>query len=128
MHAAAGRALIEPHQLFALFEAPERRGERADIHGLRGHIEEMRQQSSDFAIEYADELRTLRYAKAKQLFRRQAERMFLVYRCDVIEPVEIRNCLQIGLVFDELLGAAVEKTDVRIDALDYLTVELQNEA
>jgi hypothetical protein len=27
-----------------------------------------------------------------------------------------------------LLGAAVEKTDVRIDALDYLTVELQNEA
>jgi hypothetical protein len=46
----------------------------------------------------------------------------------VIEPVEIRNCLQIGLVLDELLGAAVEKTDVRIDALDYLTVEVQNEA
>jgi hypothetical protein len=54
--------------------------------------------------------------------------MFLVHRRDVIEPVEIRNCLQIGLVLDELLGAAVEKTDVRIDVLDYLTVELQNEA
>ena len=32
MHAAAGGALIEHHQLLALFEAPERRGERADIH------------------------------------------------------------------------------------------------
>ena len=59
MHAAAGCTLIKSHELFALFEAPERRSERADVHGLRGHIEEMRQQSSDFAIEHADELRAL---------------------------------------------------------------------
>jgi hypothetical protein len=28
-------------------------------------------------------------------------------------------------VFDQLLGAAVKKADVRIDALDHLTVEFQ---
>jgi hypothetical protein len=31
-------------------------------------------------------------------------------------------------VLDQLLGPAVQKADVRIDALDDLTVELQHEA
>ena len=36
-------ALVEHHQLFALLEAPQRWSQRADIHGLRGDVEQMRQ-------------------------------------------------------------------------------------
>src|SRR5438128_6006878 len=36
--------------------------------------------------------------------------------------------LQVGLVLDQLLGPAVQKTDMRVDALDDLTVEIQYEA
>ena len=43
VHAAARGALVEHHQLLALLEAPQRRGERADVHRLRRHVEEMRQ-------------------------------------------------------------------------------------
>ena len=43
MHAGAGCALIEDHQLLAFREAPERRRQCADIHGLRGDVEQMRQ-------------------------------------------------------------------------------------
>src|SRR5262249_9880881 len=39
MHAAAGGALIEDHQLLALLEAPQGRRERADVHRLRGDVE-----------------------------------------------------------------------------------------
>ena len=53
--------------------------------------------------------------------------MLLVHRRDVVEPVEIGVGLQVGLVLDQLLGAAVEQPDVRIDALDNLAVELQHE-
>ena len=35
-------ALVESHELVALFKAPERRRERANIHGLRSHIEKVR--------------------------------------------------------------------------------------
>ncbi len=49
-------ALVEHHQLLALLEAPERRRERADIHGLGGDVEEMREQAADLGIEHADEL------------------------------------------------------------------------
>ena len=128
MHARARRALVEHHQLLALLEAPQRRGERADVHRLRGDVEEMRQQPADLAIEHADELRALRDAEAEQLFGRQAEGVLLVHRRDIVEPVEIRDRLQIGLVLDQLLGAAMEQPDMRVDALDHLAVELQHQA
>ncbi len=128
MHARAGRALIEAHQLLALLETPQRRGERADIHRLRRDIEQMRQQPADLAIEHADELRAPRHLEAEQLFRREAERMLLIDRRDIIEPVEIRDRLQIGLVLDQLFGAAMQKPDMRIDALDHFAVELEHQA
>ena len=54
--------------------------------------------------------------------------MLLVHRRDVVEPVEIRDRLQVGLVLDQLFGAAMEKADMRVDALDDFAVKLQHEA
>src|SRR5712672_3079356 len=87
----------------------------------------MREQAPDLAIEDADELPAPGHRDAEQLLGCQTERVFLVHRRDIIEPVEIGQRLQIGLVLDQLLGPAVQKTDMRVDALDDLTVELQYE-
>ena len=128
VHARAGGALVEHHQLLALLEAPQRRGERADVHRLRGDVEDVRQEPPDLAVEHADQLRAARHLEPEQLLHREAERMLLVHRRDVIEPVEIRDRLQIGLLLDQLLGAAMQQPDMRIDALDHLAVQLQHEA
>src|SRR5262249_51722891 len=112
----------------ALLEAPERRRERAHVHRLRRHIEEMREQAADLAIENADELAALGHRDAEQFLGCQTERVFLIHRRDVIEPVEVGQRLQVGLVLDQLLGPAVQKADMGVDALDELTVELQDEA
>ena len=64
----------------------------------------------------------------EQLFRREAEGVLLVHRRDIVEPVEIGDRLQIGLVLDQLLGAAMQEPDMRIDALDHLAVELEHQA
>src|SRR5262249_14892508 len=53
--------------------------------------------------------------------------MLLAERRYIIEPVEIRHRLQIGLVFDQLFRAAMQKPDMRIDALDHLAVELEHQ-
>ena len=50
VHARARGAFVEHHQLLTLFEAPKRRRQRANIHGLSGDIEEMRQESANLAI------------------------------------------------------------------------------
>jgi hypothetical protein len=128
MHAAARRALIERHQLFAFLKTPQRRGQRAHVHRLRGDIEKMRQQAADFTVERADELGALRYREAEQPFRGQAEGVLLVHWRDVIEPVEVWDRLQIGFGFDQFLRAAMQEPDMRIDALDHLAVKLKDQA
>ena len=44
------------------------------------------------------------------------------------EPVEIGRVLGVGPGLDQLLGAAVQQADMRIDPLDQLTVQLEYEA
>ena len=128
VHARAGGALIEHHQLLALVEAPQRRRQRADVHGLRGDVQQMREMAADLGEQHADELGAARHLDAEQALGREAEGVLLVHGRDVVEPVEVADGLQIRLVLDQLLGAAMQKTDVRIDALDHLTVELEHEA
>src|SRR5205085_11715473 len=127
MHARARGALIEDHELFALFEAPQRRGQCADIHGLSRNIEEMRQKSSDLAVKHTDQLTAFGHFDAEEPLGRQRKGMLLIHRRDIIEPIEVWHRLQVSLVLDELLGAAMEEPDMRIDAGHYLAVEAQHE-
>src|SRR4029077_3307622 len=53
--------------------------------------------------------------------------MLLIHRRDIIEPVEVRHRLQIGLRLDQLFGSAMEQADMRIHALHHLTVELEHQ-
>jgi hypothetical protein len=85
------------------------------------------QQASDLTEEHADELGALRDGQTQQLLGRQAEGMLLVHRRDVVEPVEIRDRLQVGLMLDQLLGAPMQEPDMRIDTLDDFTVKLKHQ-
>src|SRR5215469_17946479 len=52
--------------------------------------------------------------------------MLLAHRRYIVEPVEVRDCLQIGLVLDELFGATVQQADMRVGPLDDLTVHFED--
>src|SRR5262245_10497077 len=126
MHAAARRALVKHHQLLALLKAPQRWGERAHVHGLGGHVEQVRKKPPDLRVEHADELRSLGHLQLEEFLAGKAERMLLVHRRHIIEAIEIADGLQIGLVLNQLLSTAVKQTDVWIDAVHDLAVELQH--
>src|SRR5690606_17955121 len=128
MHARTGSPLVEDHELLALLEAPERRSKRADVHRLRGDVQEMVQNAADFAIEHADELPPDGHVNAQKPLHSKRKGMLLVHRRDIVEPVEIGNGLQIGLVLDQLFRTAVEEPDMRVDALDHLAVKFEHEA
>ncbi len=103
------------------------RRQGADIQGLRRHIEEMREQPSDLAIEHADKLAAHRHLQVQESLDRQAKGMLLVHRRHIIEPIEVGKGLKIGLVFDQFFGAAVQKTYVGIDPLNHFAIEFENE-
>ena len=87
----------------------------------------MRQQPADLAIEHADELGAARDRNAEQALDRQRVGVLLVHRRDIVEPIEIGHVLQIGARLHQLLGAAMQQADMRIDALDHFAVELQHQ-
>lgn len=68
----------------------------------------MRQKPADFAKKNTDELSTLWNGDFEQSFGSEAERMLLVHRRDIVEPVEIGQRLQIVLVLYEFFGAAMQ--------------------
>jgi hypothetical protein len=89
---AAG-PLVELHQLLALLEAPQRRRERADVHGLVVTF------SRWFRMRPIS-LNRVRISWPRSgtvmpsSFSMARQGMFLVHRRDVIEAVEIRHRLQ----------------------------------
>ena len=72
--------------------------------------------------------RAQRHFEAEQLLDREHVAVLHAHRRAIIEPVEIGQSLEVGLVLAELLGAAVEQADMRIDPLDDLAVELEHQA
>ena len=128
MQTCTAGALIKNHELFAFLKAPERRRQGANVHGLSGHVQKVVQNAADFRIEHSDQAGTAWHLGAGQSFDRQTPSMFLVHRRDIVQPVEIRQVLQVGPAFHQLFRTAVKQPDVRIATLDDFTVKFQHKA
>ena len=128
VQARAASPLIEAHQLLALFKTPQERGHRAHVDGKGGQVQKVVQNAADLAIENTDILRAARNLDADGALDGQRPGMLLVHRRDIVQPVEIGQRLKIGLVLDQLLGAAMQQPDMRVRTLDHLAVHLQNKA
>src|SRR5690606_30510862 len=90
-------------------------------------VHQMRQDAADFSVKHTDELATPRHFDAQHALNGQSIGMLLVHRCHIVEAIEIGQRLKIGLVLDQLFGAAVKQANMRINALDELAVEFQNQ-
>ena len=52
--------------------------------------------------------------------------MLLIHGSDIIEPIKIGERLQIGSLFNQLLGTSVKKANMGIHALHDLPIELKH--
>ena len=102
---------------------------RADIERVGGDVEQMVEDAGDLGEQRADPLRRAAAPRCPAASRSpSAKACSCAHRRDVIEPVEIRHRLHVGLVLDQLLGAAMQQADMRVGALDHLAVHLQDQA
>jgi len=88
----------------------------------------MAEQAADLRIEHPDQLAAQRHLDTQKPFDREGEGVLLIHRRDVVETIEIRNGLKVGLVLDQLLGATMQQPDMRVDARHEFSVELKNQA
>src|SRR5690349_1546396 len=125
MHAAARHALVERQHGFARFHAPQSRRHRAHVERLERRVEDVIHQPAKLAEQHADVLTALGHFETQEFFDSEREGVFLIHRGDIVETIEIRHCLKIRLMLDQFFGAAMQEADMRIDASDYLPVEIE---
>ena len=87
----------------------------------------MVQNTAHFRVQHTDQLTTVRYIDAQQTLDGEAEGVFLVHRRHIVETIQIRDVLKIGARFHQLFGAAVQQTDMRIDASYQLAIQFQHQ-
>lgn len=118
---------VTDHQLLALLEAPQERRQRTNIHGVGQDSHQVVEDAGQFAEERSNPLGTIGNVDVEELLDGEGEALLVGHHGDVIQPVEIRESLEIGLVLDQLLGSAVKQTDVRVCADNFLSIEFKNQ-
>ncbi len=127
MHPRAGHRLVDVEQVLALAERVEERRHPADVERVRADPQQVVEDARDLVEHHADVLRAHRHLDAEQPLDREAVGVLVAHHRHVVEPVHVRQRLQVRPVLGELLGRAVQQPDVRIGALDHLAVELEHE-
>ena len=64
----------------------------------------------------------------QQFLNRQAIGLLVAHHGNVVQPIHIRQRLQIGFGFSQLFCATVQQADMRVGANDGFAFQLQNHA
>ena len=127
MHPRARHRLVHVEQVLALAEAVEERGHAADVERVGAEPQQVVQDPRDLVEHHADVLRALGHFDPEQPLDRKAVGVLVAHHRHVVEPVHVRQRLQVRLVLGQLFGRAVQKADVRVRARDDFAVELEHE-
>lgn len=95
---------------------------------MTAQIEHVVRNTRQLGEERPQILRAQRHFEVEQLLDREHIAMLHAHRRAIVEAIEVGQRLRIGLVFDQLLGAAMQQADMRIDAFDDFAVQLHDEA
>lgn len=69
-----------------------------------------------------------RHFQAQHLFDGHHVRVFIAHHRHIVETIHVRHGLQVGLLFGQLFGGAVQQADMRVGALDDFAIHLQHQA
>jgi len=127
MHARARDRLVDVHQLLALLETQQEHRHGADVQAVSPEPHEVIQDARDLIEHDADVLRAFRRLDAEQALDREYIGVLVAHHGHVVEPVHVADRLVEGLRLRQLLGAAMQQTDVWIGLLDHLAVHLQHQ-
>lgn len=94
---------------------------------MRGDGHDVVLDTGDLSEQGPDVLGSLGNLDVQELLHGEREALLVGHHGDVIETVKVRQRLQVRPVLDQLLGAAVQQSDVGVGTHDLLAVELQNQ-
>ena len=126
VHTRAGNGFVQVHQLFAVAEGVKDGGHRADVECVRTDAHQVIEDTRYFGEHDTDVLGADRHINTGKFFYCQAIRLLVDHHGNVVQPIHIRQGLQIGFGFRQFFGASVQEADMRVGTDDLFAVQLQN--
>ncbi len=126
-HPLAGQGGQHLDDLVALDEAPQDRGQAAEVEGEPAHEQGVAGDPVELAGEDPDVLGPARDLDVEQLLEGHHRRPLAEQRADVLERVRVADRLVVVGVLAELLDAAVEVAEDRVEVDDLLAVDLEHD-
>ena len=127
-HPLAGQRREHVHDLVALDERPQDRREAAEVKRHPAEEQGVAGDPVELGGEDADVLRAARHLDVEELLERQDAGPLAEERADVLERVEVADRLVVVGVLAQLLDAAMEVAQDRVEVDDLLAVELEHDA
>jgi len=120
--------LEKTQNVFALPEAIEKHGHRAEVHGMRAQPDQVRIDAGQLVHQNPHPLRFWRNLQPQQLLNRQAVGQIVSQRTEVIDAIRQRNNLLVELLrLTGFLDARMQEADLRLNPHDCLTVNFQHQ-
>ena len=126
-HPLAGQGGEHLDDLVALDERPQDRRQAAEVEREPAEEQRVARDPVELAGQHADVLGAPRDLDVEQLLVGRDRRPLAEQRRDVLERVDLADRLVVVGVLDELLDAAVEVAEDRVDVDDALAVELEDD-
>ena len=95
---------------------------------MRSDPQQVVENAGDFVEHGADVLRPDRRLDTQQFFDRQHIAMLVAHHGNVIKAIHVADALIVGLALGQLFGTTMQQANMRVSALDHLTVHFQHEA
>ena len=113
--------------LVALDEAPQDRGQAAEVERHPAHEQGVRQDPVELARQHPDVLGAARHLDVQEVLERHHRRPLAEQRADVLERVHLAVDVVVVRVLAQLLDAAVEVAEDRVEVDDLLAVDLEHD-
>ena len=115
-------------RVFAHLEQPQVRRHRADVHDVAAEVEHVVRDAGQLGHQHADDTGRGAAPRGPSASRSRARSCAPCTSASSNRAGRSRAAPGVGLVLDQLLGAAVEQADMRVDPLDDLAVQLHDQA
>ena len=127
MHPRTRNSFIHIEQRFTLAKAVNQDIHRAAVQAVRAQPQQMVEQPGDFGVHDPNVLRTNRHIHAQHFFNCHAIRLLVGHHRHIVEPIHVRQGLNVRFAFGELLSSTVQQANVWVCALDDFTIKLQHQ-
>src|SRR5690606_19628715 len=127
VHARARHRLVHVHEVFTFAEGIQEHGHGTHVERVGTERHQVVQNARDLVEHHPDILGAQRDLDTQQLLDGHDIGVLIAHHRHVVETIHVWQRLQIGAMFGQLLGGAVQQPDMWVGTLDHFTVEFEHQ-